>query len=77
MKYTGRLVKLRGSIGRNIGKIIGEFEEIKWIGKKRKRTHIVKYLRIRQAETKNIIIVAKRKIVKRKGKLRERGDSSR
>ena len=73
MKLKGRLISLRGSTGRNVGKIMREEEENIWIGKKKKRYRVRKYLKIVQHETGHILTIPKRNIIQRKGKLREKG----
>ncbi len=72
-KLKNRLIKLRGSKGLNIGKILGEEEEHIWIGKKRERYRTHKLVRVVQHETNRILMIYKRNIIQRKGKLRERG----
>jgi len=76
MKFSelkNRLVKLRGSTPLNVGKIMREVDEVELISERTKRYRVRKFLVVKQFETGVKIKIPKRFVIKRKGKLRERG----
>ena len=71
MRFKNMLIKLRGSTGRNWGRVVGEIEKSEQISEN--RIHTYKVLKVARREVGDILWIRKRLVVQRGKHLRERG----